>query len=179
MPTDLTHLLTPEDAARYEKHLAGYQKIWKPVGEHEEVLVQALAGVWWRLQRLPGLEEALYAKGARELKDKVAELAPEARPAMVRLETYLLYEKQFRNLALQERRLAKHAAELKAELETTQKTRDRQEAEHLAHAAKLYHLAKKEGRTYDPEADGFEFSLSDLEDYFRGQRAATVSSRAA
>ena len=173
MSHDLSQFLSTEDAARYQQHLASYTKTWSPVGEHEENLVQAIAHAWWRLARIPVLEEALYWKGARQFESKVADLPPAVRPAMLRLETYLAYEKQFRNLASQERALARHAAQLKAELENVQQTRNRKEAQNFSIAAALYTDAKREGKKYDPQADGFEFSTTDLDDYLRGQRAAT------
>lgn len=175
MPANLTSLLTPEEASSYERHLAHYRKLWNPVGEHEESLVGALANAWWRLARIPVLEEALYRKGARQFEEKAADLPAEARPAMLRLETYLAYEKQFRNIASEERHLAKYAAQLKTELEIAQKTRDRKEAQNFAVAATLYKTAQTEGKTYDPEQDGFEFSIDDLEAYLRGQHAADVA----
>jgi hypothetical protein len=173
-PNQLSTLLTPGDAARYEQHLANYNKLWKPVGEHEETLVQALADAWWRLGRLPLMEEALYAKGALQFAEKVSDVPSEARPAMLRLETWLAYEKQFRHLASQERHLARHAAQLKTDLETARKARNAKEAQDFAIAATLSQAAEKEGKKYDPEDDGFEFSRKDLDDYLRGQRATVA-----
>src|SRR5579875_710988 len=108
--TGRTVLLPTDDRARYQQHLTHYFHFWKPVGEHECALVQLIADTWWRLLRIPCLEAALFAKGHHEL-------ASECDPNLLRLEIYLKYEKQFRNLALQERRLSNYAARLKAELE--------------------------------------------------------------
>jgi hypothetical protein len=121
------------------------------------------------------LEEALCTKGFHEFEDQVAGLEPAARPAMLRLHTWLAYEKQFRNLQLQEQRLSNYAARLKTELEQMQKQRDRKEAEDFARAAVLYTAAQKAGKPYNPEDDGFEFSLADLQEYLRARRAATAS----
>ncbi|HEY7209770.1 MAG TPA: hypothetical protein VH477_05805 [Bryobacteraceae bacterium] len=121
------------------------------------------------------MEEALCTKGFHEFEDQVAGLEPAARPAMLRLHTWLAYEKQFRNLQLQEQRLSNYAARLKTELEQMQKQRDRKEAEDFARAAVLYTAAQKAGKPYNPEDDGFEFSLADLQEYLRARRAATAS----
>ena len=114
--TGRTVLLPTDDRARYERHLANYFEEWNPVGEHECVLVQALADTWWRLTRIPTLEFALFAKGRLE--------RTECDPDLLEIEIYLAYEKQFRNLALQERRLSNYAAHLRAELEGLQAKRE-------------------------------------------------------
>jgi hypothetical protein len=114
--TGRTVLLPTDDRVRYERHLANYFEDWNPIGEHECVLVQALADSWWRLTRIPTLEFGLYAKGRLELTERD--------PDLLEIEIYLAYEKQFRNLALQERRLSNYAARLRAELEVLQAKRD-------------------------------------------------------
>lgn len=116
-------------------------------------------------------------KASTSFQDQVAGLEPAARPAML-LHTWLAYEKQFRNLQLQEQRLSNYAARLKTELEQRQKQRDRKEAEDFARAAVLYTAVQKAGKPYNPEDDGFEFSLADLQDYLRARRAATASQNA-
>ena len=65
--TGRTVLLPSDDAERYESHLAHYAKLYAPVGDQETTLVQSLADTMWRLDRIPGLEEALYVKGCNEL----------------------------------------------------------------------------------------------------------------
>ena len=167
--TGRTVLLPGDDAERYEKHLEHYRKLWQPVGEHEHLLVQALADSWWRLERIPGLEAALYAKGRAELADKVSD------PALLQLETYLAYEKHFRNLNLQERRLSGHAAQLKAELQEAQSRRRKRDGEALARAARLYTAAKKQGKPFNPSEHGFEFSTAELEHYLKHTMAGLMN----
>jgi hypothetical protein len=71
--TGRTVLLPEDDAERYEQHLLEYRKAYQPVGERECELVQSLADTTWRLDRIPGLEEALYAIGCSELAAGVAD----------------------------------------------------------------------------------------------------------
>lgn len=149
--TGRTVLLPADDRTRYEAHLTDYFRRFDPVSEHECALVQSLADTWWRLLRIPSLEAALYAKGRAEF--------VEPDPVMVQLETYLKYEKQFRNLALQERRLASHAKFLLAELARVQF--ERAETEQLQpHADELPLHSRSHGGN-----SGFVFSneLSPLE----------------
>jgi hypothetical protein len=162
--TGRTVLLPTDHRDRYQQHVSHYFHLWNPVGEHECALVQSMADTWWRLLRIPQLEAALHAKGRSEFVN--------LDPAMVELETHLKYEKQFRNLALQERRLFSYFQKLKAELEDAQSTRREQEAEAYESAAILSLSAQKKGETYDPQLDGFEFSADDLADYLRAAQAA-------
>ncbi len=48
--TGVTVLLSTDDAAQYQRHIALYEKELKPVGIEESELVQSLADISWRLQ---------------------------------------------------------------------------------------------------------------------------------
>lgn len=176
--TGRTVLLPGDDADRYERHLHEYRKAYEPVGERECELAQSLADIAWRVDRIPGLEEALYVKGANELAATVAELDPRARASMLRLQTYLVYERQFRNLNIQEMRLHRLREKLIAEIKQLQKEREQKEKDDLAIAAKLYVAAKQDRKPFRPEEYGFEFSTQDVEGYLHGQRAAFLTEKA-
>jgi len=115
--TGATVLLPTEDAAAYENHVRAYQEELRPAGPRESALVQSLADTDWRLNRIPSLEAAFYARGKVELEKRLETVDPDLRPSIIQLETYLAYEKQLRNLHLQESRLhrrrTKDAAELR------------------------------------------------------------------
>jgi hypothetical protein len=176
--TGRTVLLPHDDADRYERHLNHYQKAYQPVGERELELVQSLADTTWRLDRIPGIEEALYFKGSNEFAAEVAELDPRSRAAMLRMETYLAYERQFRNLHIQEMRLHRLREKLIAEIKQLQKEREQKEKDDLAIAAKLYIAAKHDRKSFDPAEYGFEFSTADVEAYLQGQRASMLTEKA-
>ncbi len=176
--TGRTVLLPEDDADRYEQHLLHYRKAYEPVGERERELVQSLADTTWRLDRIPGLEEALYFKGCSEFAAEVAELDPRARIAMLRMHTLLAYERQFRNLHIQEMRLHRLREKLIAEIKQLQKEREQKEKDELAMAAKLYIAAKHDRAPFDPADFGFEFTTKDVEAYLRGQRACLLTEKA-
>ena len=50
-------LVSAEDAPRYHKHITDYQSQFQPVGPEECALVQSIADLRWRLNRIPGLEQ--------------------------------------------------------------------------------------------------------------------------
>ena len=121
--TGRTVLLHDDDAEAYRTHIAAYENEYKPVGLRESELVQSLADTQWRLARIPGLEMALYTRGRCEFADRFEDQAPELRTSMIELETHMKYEKQLRNLQLQESRLARRFEKEKAELRELQKQR--------------------------------------------------------
>lgn len=172
--TGRTVLLPNEDAAPYQEHLAKYVQELDPVGVRESLLVQAIADTEWRLLRIPALEMAIYARGRSQFAEALSHEDLVARPGLIELETFLTYEKQLRNLQLQEARLRRHREKDMAELRATQKARIAEERAQLADAAALYTAALHDGRPFDPADHGFEFSTEDVEAYLEGVRAANL-----
>ena len=165
-------LLPSDAAAAYEQYVERFVREFQPVGVRECELVQSIADTNWRLRRIPTLEFALYARGRTEFAEKFAAEPAASQPAMIELETYLVYEKQFRNLQLQETRLRRQRDKDLADLRAAQQERHQQEAKELAAAAGLYQVAKNRHRPFDPAEHGFEFSIEDIESYLEGARAA-------
>jgi len=94
---------------------------------------------------------------------------------MIELHTYLTYEKQLRNLQLQEARLARRYEKDTAELRKTQQERDQREAIDFDVASKLYLAAKHDKKPFHPADHGFDFSMDDIESYLEGVRAAHIT----
>jgi hypothetical protein len=114
-PTGRTVLLPSEDAASFEAHVKSYFDEYQPEGIREEELVQSLAETRWRINRVFSLESAIFALTGTTPKDADAPLSE--------LDVYLKYEKQLRNLHLQERRLNKQFNEDLEELNHVQHDR--------------------------------------------------------
>ncbi len=138
--TGRTVLLHNDDADVYRQHLAAYAKEYQPAGLREQELVQSLADTQWRLQRIPGLEMAIYAHGRAENQEYCA-LHGTTGTSLIELGTFLKYEKQLKNLQLQESRLQRRYEKEMAELRSLQKER-------------------KEQKQQDQPATGFEFSTN-------------------
>lgn len=173
--TGRTVLLPTDDAADYEAHVAGYDKQLRPIGSVECTLVNSIADTDWRLTRIAGLEMAIFAQGrlqfAEEFKDQDAAL----RASLIDLRTLTVNEKQLRNLHLQEARLHRRRQKDADELRRLQQEREKHEVEELQLAAKFYRVAQKEGKPFDPEENGFDCSMEDLEGYLEGLRIADAS----
>jgi hypothetical protein len=163
--TGRTVLLPGEDAAEYERFIGAYEKELQPVGQLECDLVQSIADTMWRLRRIPGLEFAIYAKGRAEFANSFDDHDPSIRPSMIELQTFTTYEKQLRNLQLQEARLTRRREKETAELRRLQQERKAKEAEARDLAARQYVQARQAGEPYDPAANGFDFSIPQIENY--------------
>ncbi len=173
--TGRTVLLAKDDRALYERHLRAYHHKFEPLTDDERVLVQAIADSDWRLSRIPQLILALEAKAREELAEDYQHLAPAARRLRIELEGVLKYEKQLRNLHLQESRLHRRREKDVAELRIVQRERDVRRAQELSVAAKLYVAAQHDNEPFDPADHGFDFSLDDVKCYCNAQRAATLA----
>jgi len=166
--TGRTVLLPTDDAAAYQQHVRGYEKELRPVGQRECDLVQSIADASWRLQRIPALELAIYAKGRLQFAAQFNDLDPALRASFIELETQLVYEKQLRNLHLQESRLHRRREKDLAEFRQAQSDRRERDTANLESASRLYAEAKRANKAFDPTALGFEFSIVDIETYRGG-----------
>jgi hypothetical protein len=128
LPNPISVLLSAEDAAEYQRHLTAFAEEFQPVGLRECELVQSIADTWWRLRRIPALESALFAKGRIEFANLFDEHDLAARPHLIDAHTFITYEKQIRNLQLQEARLARRREKETAELRALQEERQQKES---------------------------------------------------
>ena len=71
--TGRTVLLSGDDIEAYNAAAARVRRSFNPVGEDEEAFVQSLIDTQWRLDRIPGLESAIYAVAMRRLADQFAD----------------------------------------------------------------------------------------------------------
>jgi hypothetical protein len=154
------------DIVRYFAHVESYETQFQPVGPEESALVQSIADIRWRLNRIPGLELAILATGSLVVSESNPSLA--APDAEMALELYVRrqYEKELRNLHLQENRLARRRERESAELLRLQSARKSKEEEALAEAAQAALLAqhRKLPLTQIPGV-GFDFSRSRFATY--------------
>jgi hypothetical protein len=163
--TGRTVLLPGDDVESYNAAAARVRRAFNPVGEDEEAFVQSLIDTQWRLDRIPGLESAIYAVAMRRLADQFPDIEDEtARLALIRGEAYLQHFRELSNLSIQETRLLRRREKDTAALLELQ--RKRQEAEREAAVASQ--PAPPPAMTYAPEPPpsnfGFEFSSGGISD---------------
>ncbi len=166
--TGRTVLLHSDDAAAYQQHVRDYEKELCPGGQRECDLVQSIADSAWRLGRISALEMAIYAQGRAQFAQQFDHEDASIRPALIELQIFLAYEKQLRNLHLQEARLHRRREKDTAEFRQLQSERRNRDTNTLEAASRLNKQAKRANNPFDPAALGFEFSISDIEKYSSG-----------
>ncbi len=124
--TGQTVLLPLDDTALYQKMGQVFIAAHQPATFEEELIVQTLIDAEWRLQRIPNLEKHIYARGFRDFSGEIPD-------QFIEVETYLKYQKEFKNLGLQESRLRRTKEKAKAELTALQTARkDTEESQRKA-----------------------------------------------
>lgn len=163
--TGRTVLLPAEDAAAYTQLVESFVKYWSPADDAERNLVQSLADTEWRLQRIPSLESGIYALGRLEFANLFPNEGEATRAHLIEAKIYMAYERQLKNLSIQEGRLRRQREKDTAALRERQENRKREEQKRLAVAARAYIAAVQENRkkTFDLGQFGFEFSLVQIE----------------
>jgi len=163
--TGVTVLLPSDDAPAYQAHILSYEKQFKPVGPEECALAQSVADIRWRLNRIPALEFALITIGHNELARTDENFnRPDLTPVL-EMEIRRAYLKDFRNLHIQESRLARRREKEMAELRAIQAERKAQEETDLNNAMKLFQGCAAVKKPFNLAANGFEFSKERFNDY--------------
>jgi hypothetical protein len=170
--TGVTVLLPSDDADAYKSHILSYEKQFKPVGPEECALTQSIADIRWRLNRIPALEFALITIGRHQLAAQDESFnRPDLNPVL-EMEIRLAYAKDFRNLHLQEARLARRREKEMVELRALQTERKAQETEELMKATRVYIAARHYKKPFDLAALGFEFSKERFISFLASQTPA-------
>ena len=171
--TGITVLLPTDADAEYQRHIAAYEEEFQPVGLEESELVQSLADIAWRLRRIPALEMAIYARGRIEFADQFEDQKdPGVRRSLIELHTHLTYEKQLRNLHIQESRLVRRREKETAELRRLQENRKERECQPAERTGRLVPVVRV-------QENGFEFSTPEIESHleFHGADSQSAESR--
>ncbi len=139
-------VMPDEDREIYGSHLQSFHDEYHPQGATEENLVQALADVSWRLNRVAALESNLLsiAYTPRDLVDGLLDQA-----------------KAMANLSLHSQRLSRQFERTVAQLRDLQKGRREME------------MHESKGETYRPSDDGFVFSPTQISQAIHARTAST------
>jgi hypothetical protein len=168
----------PDDATNYARHATAYREQLQPVGPEERALVQSITDIRWRLATIPLLELAVVAVGsAAIMAGNPAYWAKPENQTHLNLEVRRRNEKELRNLALQENRLARRRERETAELRALQATRKAKEEETLATGAKAALLALHRDPNTPHSAiqvpgRGFDFSTARFNSYLHRLKPA-------
>ena len=133
-------VMPTEDLHAYQLHLESFTDEYHPEGATESNLVQALADTSWRLNRVAALETNLLTQDQDPL-SIVAALA---------------------KLSLHSQRLSRQFERTVTQLRALQQARRLKEKIDLNNLIAIIKMYKSKGETYDPSADGFVFSESQI-----------------
>jgi hypothetical protein len=145
--TARTAVLPTEDLATYRVHCQQFRDEYQPATPTEAQLVRELADTAWRLNRVPLLEARLLS----------------GHDGLRILDAHRLLQ----NLSVQSNRLSRQFHKTLDQLRAIQADRRQCERRDLKQAAALLELHKRQGIEYDPAADGFVFSTSEIEAHSR------------
>jgi hypothetical protein len=140
-------VMPTEDLQAYQRHLDSLTGEYDPQGATESLLVQALADVSWRLNRVAALETNLLT----------LTYAPAGLVSAIEAQS-----KALANLSLHSQRLSRQFERTVAQLRELQKTRLTQEKRDLDDLLDVMEMYESKGETYDPSEDGFVFSQSQI-----------------
>jgi len=93
--TGRTVLLPSDDAVLYQQHVERFFRDHEPDCEREYELVQSLADTQWRLNRIPALKMAIYARGRVQFAEQFAEYDEHTAAALVDAETLMSMNASF------------------------------------------------------------------------------------
>jgi hypothetical protein len=140
-------VMPTEDLVAYEAHRKSLVDEYHPKGATEHLLVQALADVSWRLNRVIALETSLLTITASPV-SLVLEIEAQSRALA--------------NLSLHSQRLSRQFEKTLTQLRELQKTRHDHETHELDKLLYITEMYEEKGETYDPSEDGFVFSQSQI-----------------
>jgi len=162
--TGRTVLLPGDDAALYEAHVAHFFSRYQPADDAERNLVQSLADTEWRLQRIPSLEMGIYALGHLEFADQFPTEEPEVRKHLIQAKIHLAYQRQLKNLSLQESRLRRQRQKDEAALRELKERVAKERQARLDHVAQAFLNAAsdKPVKNFDLAQFGSEFSMQEV-----------------
>jgi hypothetical protein len=165
--TGQTILLPTDDVPAYEKLAQALIALHRPAAYQEEILVQSLIDTEWRLRRIPALESAVYAIGRRE----IAPLLISDRDT-IDAQVFFKYERQLKNLSVQEARLRRMYEKDLARLRGLHA--ERKEAEQAA----AKEAAKRAPEKPAAAEIGFEFSNPPIQTEPRASAGAVAKEAA-
>jgi hypothetical protein len=169
-----------DDLAAYQTFTARLHKDFQPSGEHETILVQSIADDYWRLNRAKAMEDNLYALALHEQADSVTD-NPELHSALVIARSFRDNTKAIATLSLHQNRIARGIERNVEMLRKIQAERKEKEQKEMVIAGRLYLLHQAENSAfenpepYNPAADGFVFTLAQIEAHVLRNRVTELS----
>jgi hypothetical protein len=140
----------------------------------ERQYAQTFVDTQWRLNRIRGIEDGIFALGHFEPAANIDVDHPQIHSALTASNVFRQDSQAFVNLSLYEQRLQRHLKESLRQLQELQAKRKAERQAALDAAVALRNLHKMQHQPYDPSTDppsnGFVFSPAEVEAEARRQR---------
>ena len=158
-------IMTPEEREKFDAFVHGMMSDLSPVGTHETFLANSIAEEAWRLNQIRARCANLAAVGDFEgagdrYRPMEGAVAPEG--ILTAVTDSVVARGQSKELSLMSlygQRTQRAYEKYKKELYEMQEKRKAAHAAELEEARLLFQLADTQGLAYDPQKDGFVFSL--------------------
>src|SRR5438270_6056962 len=160
--TGQTIVLPSDDLAAYQESCRQFHAELKPAGLLESKAVQTIADTHWRLDRIRAMENNLFALGFHEQSSHVSVNDAAVHCALAQAKAVESNADVLVRLSLYEQRLNRTLMQARADLKQLQQERRQSEEQALETAQKIGKLKQALKESWQPEDDGFEFSIQQL-----------------
>ena len=169
MPTD--------DLAPYLEFTQAFHAEHRPAGPTETHLVQTLADGAWRMNQVRAIQANLLAIGLDHHSGRTRAEHPQAHAALAVASGTADHTRQLAEYSKHEARLHRQFHQTLALLGELQAKRKAEANIHLEAASRSMQIHRERTTTpYNPQDDGFVFSISQIEAYLRRQNSKPPTS---
>jgi hypothetical protein len=159
-------IMTPEEREQFDAFVKGMMTDFAPVGTHETFLANSIADEAWRLNQIRTRCTNLIAvgdiDGAGNKYRPMEEHNSGIETAVIETVVARDQSKQLALMSLYGQRTQRAYEKYKKDLNELQDKRKATEATELEEARLLFQLADTQDLAYDPQKDGFVFSLRQI-----------------
>ena len=156
-------IMTPEEREKFDAFVKGMMTDLAPVGTHESFLANSMAEEAWRLNQIRARCNNLSAvgdfDGAGDKYRPMEDQNPAIETAVTDSVVARNQSKQLALMSLYGQRTQRAYEKYKKDLKELQANRKANEEAEQEEARLLFQLADTQGLAYDPQKDGFVFSL--------------------
>jgi hypothetical protein len=180
--TAQTTVMTEEDRIQHDDFCANMMFDLAPVGAIEKFLASSVAEDAWRLNHARAQAANIVAIGHFDGTADIYDAEhPEIHTAITAARTVRDHAKTLELISLYEQRIRKSFENYLAKLEKLQTERKAQFEKDLEEARRFYQLAKLNNIPWQPAADGFIFSTTEIarytDRYYRSEAALDADSK--
>ena len=166
--TGQTIVMPEEDMAAYNAFVESMVSALAVGDAVEQQLAVTWASFQWRINRAAAIEENMLSLGnIMGAADNLQVEHEQVHVALCNTKTFRHDSQEFARMALYSHRLVNQAEKVLKQLKNLQAERRYRQQKELPELAQIYKLHRMEGLAFDPKANGFVFSLAEVEAYLR------------